>query len=313
MADTSDTTIAVVAETTLGVTPASPAFKNIRVTSEGLTPAFETLISAEIRPDATISEIRRSGLSVSGDIGFELHRDAMMDDLFAAALRGTWVANAATAPTASVVKGGTSKASFTFERQIIGGGGTNYLRFAGTRITGLSLSMVPDEMITGTLRASGVAHTAGNSILTGATYGAASVNAPMAGVDVTSLAVSGVTGVDYTGLTVDVDLATRIQRKLGQVAARGIGYGRRSVTGTLTAYFENLTAYNAFLNNATQSIVATAGDGVNSYTLTLPRVRFTTGEVPVPGNDADFILTLGYQATYDSASGTDIQISRAPA
>jgi len=38
-----------------------------------------------------------------------------------------------------------------------------------------------------------------------------------------------------------------------------------------------------------------------------------TGEVPNPGNDSDFILTLNYQATYDSVTGTDIQIARTPA
>jgi hypothetical protein len=305
MADTSDVQIAVVAEVTPGVTPATPAFKNIRVTSESLTPAFDTLVSAEIRSDATVSDVRRTGITVSGDIGFELHRDGQaggFDDLLAASIRGAWTTN--------VAKGGTLKPSFTLERRINGASGYSYLRFQGTRIGGISLSLTPDEMITGTLHATGTAHTAAAALITGATYANASTNSPMAGIDVTSLAVGGVSGVDYTGLTIDVDLNTRVQRKLGQVAARGIGFGRRVTTGTLTCFFEDLTAYNLFMNNTSQSIVATASDGTNQFTFTIPRARFTSGEVPTPGNDADFILTLGWQATYDSTLGTDIQFAR---
>ena len=107
MADTSDTLISVIPEVTPGVTPATPAFKNIRVTSETLTPAFETLVSAEIRADATVSDVRRSGISVSGDIGFELHRDAQFDDLLAAAVRGAWATN--------VAKGGTTNLQAVYE------------------------------------------------------------------------------------------------------------------------------------------------------------------------------------------------------
>jgi hypothetical protein len=112
------------------------------------------------------------------------------------------------------------------------------------------------------------------------------------------------------GLTMEIDNQLRIQRKLGTTDARGVGFGRRQITGSLTAYFEDLTAYNAFLTNATPSIIATCTDGTNTFTITLPKVRITGGEVPSPGNDTDVTLTLNYQAIYDSTLQTDIQIAR---
>lgn len=304
MADSSETTLAVIAEVTAGTTPATPAFSALRITGDTLVANYETLVSNELRADATVADVRRTGVSTAGEVNFELHKATILEDIIAAAVRGTWAAN--------VLKGGVVKKAFTFERKIIGSGATAYLRFVGSRLSGMSLSLSPDEIVTGSFRILGTAHTADTAIIAGATYGAATTTAPMAGVDVTSLAVSGVAGVDYMNMTMEVDSGLRVQRKLGAVAARGIGFGRRQITGTLTAYFEDLTAYNAFLNNLSPSITAAITDGTNTYTLVLPKIRLTGGEVPTPGNDQDMILTLNYQAVYDGTATSDFQLTRAP-
>lgn len=305
MADTQDTTIGVIVEATAGTTPATPAFSNLRITGETLVANYESLVSQELRPDATVADVRRTGVSVAGDINFELHKATAMDDLIAAALRGTWTAN--------TLKGGVLKPSYTFERKIVGAAASNYFRFAGSRIGGLSLSMSPDEMVTGSMSVIGTAHPLPTqAIIAGATYTAVGTSPPMAGVDVTSLAVSGVSGVDYMSLTIEIDLALRLQRKLGSTSARGVGYGKRQITGKLEAYFEDLAAYTAFINYTSPSIIATVSDGTNSYTITIPKVRFLTGDVPTPGENQDVIVSLDYQAIYDSTLLTDIQIVRAP-
>lgn len=305
MAEASETTLAYIAEVTAGTTPATPGFKYLRLTGETLSANYDTLVSNELRSDATVADVRRTGLSVDGDLQFELHRDTGLEDIIAAALRGTWATN--------TLKGGVVKPSFTLERKVTGNTGTlNYMRFAGCRMGGLSLSLAPDEIITGSVKVMGTAHPLPTAaILTGATYTAATTNPPMAGVDVSSLAVSGVSGVDYTGLTIELDNNMRVQRKLGSTSARGVGYGRRQITGSLNCFFEDLAAYTAFINNSTPSIIATASDGTNSFTITIPKVRFTGGEVPNPGNDQDMMLSLNWQAVYDGTLTTDIQIVRA--
>lgn len=303
MADTADVTIGMIVEATAGTTPATPVFANLRITGETLVANYESLISQEIRPDATVADVRRTGVSVAGDINFELHKATPLDDLLAAALRGTWATN--------TLKGGVLKPSYTFERKVPGANATGYFRFAGSRIGGLSLSLSPDEMITGSLSVVGTAHPVPTTaIIAGATYTAVGTNPPMAGVDVSSLAVSGVSGVDYMSLTIEVDLALRLQRKLGSTSARGVGYGKRQITGKLEAYFEDLNAYLAFINYTSPSIIASATDGTNSYTITIPKVRFTAGELPTPGENQDMIVSLNYQAIYDSTLQTDIQIVR---
>lgn len=304
MADSSENTLAMIAEVTPGTTPATPAFNLLRITGETLTANYETLISNEIRPDATVSDIRRTGVSVAGDVNFELHSDPDFDVMLGAALRGAWATN--------TLKGGVLRPSYTFERKIVGSGGNAYMQFAGSRIGGMSLNLTPDEIITGSFRVMGTAHGADDAIITGATYAAAATNPVMAGIDVTSLVVSGITGVDYQSMTLDIENNLRVQRKLGSASARGVGYGRRAITGSIVCYFEDLAAYEDFLANEAPSIVATVSDGTKSYTITLPKVRLLGGEVPTPGNDQDVMLTLNYQAMFDGTLNTDIQIVRVP-
>lgn len=304
MTDTSEAGFSFVPATTFGVTPATPAFQPLRFVSETLTPQFETLVSNEVRADAEVGEVRRSGISGSGEAAFELHRNTNLEQMLAAGVRGVWNNN--------VCKAALEKPHFTFERKIEAGATDYYLRFEGARVGGFSLNIAPEEMITGSLRLMSAGHSAAAAPITGATYPApAGLNgSPMTGVDVASLAVGGVAGVDYLGFTVDVELALRQQRKIGLKGLRGLGYGRRVVTGTLRSYFENLDAYNLLMNDTTASIVGTMSDGTNTLGVTLPRVRFTGGEVPNPGNDQDFILTLNYQATFDTTLGTSIQLTR---
>lgn len=310
MADSNQGSMAFVAETVAGTTPATPVFKNMRITSENLVANFETLVSQELNTTADVGEVRRGGLSVSGDINFELHRDGGFEDFLAAALRGTWATN--------VLKTGVLRPSFTLERKIINeAAAAQYFRFLGAYINGFSLNITPDEFVTGGFRMTGFGTEAATTIVTGATYTgpiAASTNPPMSGIDVTSVAVSGATGVDFTSLTIDVDNNNRIQRKLAAAGgkARGVGYGRRNITGQITSYFETLTHYQQFLNNDSPSITAVVSDGTNSYTIVLPRVRITGGEVPNPGVDQDLILTLNYQAVYNTATSCSMQITRAP-
>lgn len=306
--DSSQSTMNFIAETVAGTTPATPAFKGVRITGETLVANFESQISNELSTNADVIDVRKTGLSTSGDINFELHADPNLEDLIAGALRGAWATD--------VLKAASLKPSFTLERKLAGDAATSYFRFTGSYFNGMSLNITPEEIITGSLRVTGIGHSTATAIIAGATYAnpplAASVAPMMVGMDVSAATVSGVTGVDFSALTIEVDNNNRIQRKLAAAGgqARGVGYGRRSITGTLTAYFETLDLYNAFRTDLAPSITATISDGTNNYTIVLPRVKFTGGEVPTPGIDQDIMLTMNYQALYNNATSTAMQITR---
>lgn len=107
------------------------------------------------------------------------------------------------------------------------------------------------------------------------------------------------------------DATLRQQPAVGSKFARGIGTGRFNLTGTVTAYFENGTLYDDFINHDTTSLSFkfTDVDG-NTYKYTLPAVKFTS-DAPAPsGIDQDVVESLEFTAFRDGATGTQFQIDR---
>jgi hypothetical protein len=80
---------AYVRESTPGVTPANPAFKQLRLTSSTLKFNPKTIVSNEIRSDRQTTDLILVDADSNGDIGNELSF-AAYDDLIEAALQGTW-------------------------------------------------------------------------------------------------------------------------------------------------------------------------------------------------------------------------------
>lgn len=87
--------VTYVKETAYGVSPTPApgvALETVRFTSESLSGTPETTVSAELRTDRMSSGQVVTGLTVGGDISFELSRDQFFDDWFAAGLMSDWVA-----------------------------------------------------------------------------------------------------------------------------------------------------------------------------------------------------------------------------
>lgn len=78
-----------VRESTFGVTPTSPVFKEQRQTSSSLALNPQTVVSNEIRSDRQVTDLIRVGLQAGGDVGHEVSFKAVDDD-FEEALQGAW-------------------------------------------------------------------------------------------------------------------------------------------------------------------------------------------------------------------------------
>ena len=102
-----------VAEATKGTTPATPAIKALRLTSDSLVMTPTRVTSSEIRSDRQISDQILTALNSGGSIGIEFSFNAF-DDMIEAALQGTWVSNptalvtALTTTTATIASGGAT-------------------------------------------------------------------------------------------------------------------------------------------------------------------------------------------------------------
>ena len=84
MSDSNTSTLAYVAETTWGNTPASPALKKMRITGESVMHEKDTVISEEVRDDRQVSDMPEVGSQASGSVNFEMSYEAFQPFLEAA-------------------------------------------------------------------------------------------------------------------------------------------------------------------------------------------------------------------------------------
>lgn len=86
--------------------------------------------------------------------------------------------------------------------------------------------------------------------------------------------------------------------------------GRNNVSGTISAYFEDKSLLEKFLNETETSIEFSMLDPTgNSYTVTLPRIKYTGGDNSVTTEGA-IVASFPFQALLDDVEGTNIKIVR---
>src|SRR5687767_9452834 len=91
IANGSRTQMAYIVEATMGVTPTTPAMKELRCLGRDLNLKKGILVSQEIRSDRQIKDVRHGYRRVEGNLPFELGHE-YMDDMIEGAFSGTWAA-----------------------------------------------------------------------------------------------------------------------------------------------------------------------------------------------------------------------------
>lgn len=99
---------------------------------------------------------------------------------------------------------------------------------------------------------------------------------------------------------------------VGSDATRKPTIGRSNLTGQMTAFAENSSLLDKFINGTESSLKVLLPDAHgNKYRVTLPRILYTGGQVDVSGQGPTTI-PLPFQALLDSTTGTNIIIERIP-
>ena len=82
--------VAMIEETTFGSVPVAGNFETVRFTSDSLSGSPDTAESQQIRTDRASSGQVVTGLTLGGDINFELAKEASLDLLFKSAMYSDW-------------------------------------------------------------------------------------------------------------------------------------------------------------------------------------------------------------------------------
>lgn len=312
MADGSRHSMALVQEDNYGVTPANPVFTPIRHTQTTLALSKESLQSEELRSDRQIADFRHGARQVGGDIQFELSY-LSFDEILEAVLCGTWAEDTPIAGT-SQLKAGVTRRSFTIERRFADllAAQKPYYRYSGVEFNSMQLQVNANAMITGTFGVIGQEFSTGQTALAGATYDPATTTSPLDSFtgqlkeDGSTIAV-----ITEIQLTVENGLETRFV--VGSKTTIRPSIGRSNISGTVTAYFEDSTLVDKFVNEEDSSIEFELPDGDgNLLKVTLPRIKYTGGSPDVTG-EGPVTLSMPFQALLDSVSGTNIILEKTDA
>ena len=311
MADGSRHSLRFVPEVTYGVTPANPALTPIRHTGTTLALSKEALQSEEIRADRQIADYRHGSRQVGGEINIELSYSSF-DVILEALLCGTWEVGVPAAGSDSL-KAGVVRRSFTLERFFgdIAGANKPYYRYTGVEFNSLQLQINANAIVTGTLAVTGQDLTLGSAGIAGATYPAATTTSPLDSFT-GSLKEGGNTVAVVTEIQLNIENGLEARFVVGSKTSIRPSIARSNISGQITAYFEDSTLVEKFINETVTSLEFSLPDGAgNVLDFELPRLKYSGGSPDVQG-EGPITLTMPFQALLDPVSGSNIIITRTP-
>lgn len=285
-----------------GTTPATPAFKPLRLTQNGLVEQANEIQSNELAADRHRRSARRGATSVSGDIAAELSYGSF-DDLLEAAFCGTWASD--------VLKTGATRRSFAILKRNLDINVDTIYR--GCQINQLKFACPLQEKITVTFSVVGKAEES-YTVPAGATFATPSTSDYMTtfegSLDLDAAPLGAATELNIT-------LANNIEAKYGlfKRPAYAMKIGMIDVTGDLSAYIEDAALKDKYRNEVDTAMVVTMADkasGGNIYVLTLPRERFTSAKDTFNADDLG-VQQLNFRSLYDATSTTELMIRRVAA
>lgn len=289
--------LAYIAELTPGVTPDNPAMRSLRHTSCALNLGRDSFTSEELRSDRQISDVRTGTDKIAGTIGLELSFGEY-DDLLEACLAGTWAGDALSC--------GVEERSFTFERGFTDIG--QYMRYGGCFLNKFSLSIKPNAMITGSFDVVGL----NCSIATEPLDADPTPSQTNRQYDSYSgeLKENGATIAVVTGIDITLDNGINPQFVVFNRAADFVTWGNSSLTGNMTAFFQNADLIQRFLSEAPVALQFTLGGaGEKQYTFVLPRIHYTGAENSM-SSEGPLSISMPFSATLDPVTGTNLTIQR---
>jgi len=291
---------------TWGVTPSTPTMVSLRHTSCSLVLSKDGFQSQELRSDRQISDFRHGVKRVQGDIGIELSYGEF-DPLLEAALFGEFAYQSGISAD-NVLKGGTTRKSFTIERAFLDI--TQFGVFTGCMVNTFNLSIPANNIVTGSFGIVGKDGSYSASPLS-ISPTASKTNSPYDSF--TGVIKEGTNEIAVvTSLEISVNNALDPNFVIGSDAAAAITDGRSNVTGTVSAYFENVALLDKFIDETESSIEITLGGATNKYDILLPRIKYTGGDNPVTG-EGPIVMNMPFQALLDDTTKTNLQITRTPA
>lgn len=304
-----------VPETVYGQTPTNPVLDTVRITGTTLALTKESLQSGEIRTDRQIADFRLGANSVGGEIQFELSCKSFDKFLQAVLLSEAWADVAGAGTPTEQIKCGKLRQSFTFIRHFADleatVGAKPYFIYGGCELNQLQLTISANAMVTGAFTVFGQSQKLAEDL---SALGVPTYNPPTTTTPLDSftgeLKENGNVIAVITEITLSLQNGIESRMVVGKKDSIKPSLGRSNLTGQITAYFEDSTLVNKFLNEEESSIEFEMPDADgNKQVYIVPRIKYTGGQPDVSG-EGPIMLSMPFQALLDPVKGTNFIIQR---
>ena len=278
--------LSVAAESDFGVLPSSPVFRELPLRSHSLALTKERLAGADIRSNRMQNIDRHGQRSVGGSIECDLRRGDY-DPLLESAFFNTFNTN-------NQITVGTTPRFLAFEDAALDI--TQFRQFSGCLVNSATFNIAPNQMVQTTFDIVGR-----NMAQAQASLGSPSVPLGFEPFDsYNGMLLEGGIGTNddlciVSALTFsinnDVTPAHVILCEENRDQAAQMQFGMATVEGTVTAYYEDETLIDKFLDEEESSLSVTVDDptGANGYTFYFPRIKYNGAAVPVANPQSRFI------------------------
>lgn len=309
MADGSRHELYAIAETTYGQTPTNPTFDTIRITGTTLGLTKDSLQSNEIRSDRQIADFRLGANQVGGEINFELSYGSFDEFLKGVLCSEAWQGSP------EQIKASDMRYSWTLVRdfQDLSAAQKPYYVYRGCEMAQLALTITANAMITGTFTVFGQSQELAGDL---SAMGSPSYNPPTKTKPLDSFTGSLKEAGSEIAVVTEISLALQ-----NSIAARFVvgdknsikpSIGRSNLTGTVTAFFEDSSLVEKFVNETESSLEFELPDlEGNVMKFIIPRIVYTGGQPDVTG-EGPITLSMPFQALLDDTSESNIIIQRVP-
>jgi hypothetical protein len=301
--------IAIVPETVAGQTPANPVFQLVRSTGETFSFQPQTSENDELGSagrSAMPADV--VGMAVNGDINFRLAKAPWLDMAIAAVLAAEWgkcPIGAGSLPQANSLVVGNKLQTFTIEKRFpdpANPGGYLYHRYVGATFSAMSLTIAPNQPITGSFTIVGGEPKLDDAMISGATYVSAGNSSGFTAPKVVQLSIGsmfGVTSHCWNSLTINVNSQNRGVPCIGTTGDREVVLGTLTAELTGNVYFSSQDVLQALLDNRTigDAVIkmADAETPPNHYVFQFFDVKPTAGSLNAGGRGQDLVIPLTLQ------------------
>lgn len=294
--------VSYVVESTFGVTPGSPSMVDLPINSFSVQLQKEILNSDEIRSDRQTTVSRHGARQITGDMEVDFRADDY-DDLLESACFGAF-------DSINELKVGTTPKFITLEERAEDI--SEYRIFTGCAVNTMSMSVASNQIVKATFNLIGKDMTTSQTPLD-ASITDSSTNDPFDGNNfIGSILENGSLISVVTSLEFTLSNNMAPTYVIGETATPFLEYGRAQIEGTLTAYFEDTTLIDKFINETASTLQFTLDDGVtgNAYTFLFPNIKYNGADVPIQ-NEQSRLITMPFIALKDATEGTNLVITKA--